>query len=112
MNAWWDGRFLVQHGCALDLEMRGLGAEGLAQLGDKAKGAVSRMGRSAALMLPSFWHLETLIAVPHMQYVTEAWKKVDFAARLCAAKPLAARAFFGMNRSPEPSQGVVNHRAQ
>ncbi|NCY25356.1 MAG: tRNA lysidine(34) synthetase TilS [Alphaproteobacteria bacterium] len=108
----WDGRFAMRHTAPMGtLSVRAVGAQGLAQLPRHCR-ALRLWGRAAISRLPGFWHLESLVAAPHIEYYAQGAQPHDFQAQLCAAKPLAARPFFGLNMpSPHHDQGVTIHRA-
>ena len=96
-DAVWDGRFAVRHDSEHSaLTVRALGSNGLAQL-PRTNCGLRAWGNAAARSVPAFWHLESLVAAPHMDYYAEPAMKHRFKALLCAAKPLAASPFFGFN---------------
>jgi tRNA(Ile)-lysidine synthase len=88
----WDKRFEARCSQA-GLSLRALGYDGFRAI-EKKMAARSRIEKSALAALPSFWHLEKPVAVPHLEYVDPDYRHVEFSARLRPAKPLAGRAFF------------------
>jgi len=84
----WDRRFWVT--ADKDCELRPLGADGLKLLG------ATRLDLPKAVLvtLPSFWRLEELLAVPHIQY----GPKGKYRAAFRPAKPLAGAAFSVMTK--------------
>lgn len=93
----WDGRFACHHDADLPLSVGAVGSRGLS--------IIKRLGHTHELLaekpvlssLPAFWHLEELIAVPHMEYRHPDYQKAGCFVRFIPAKPLAATAFSGMN---------------
>jgi tRNA(Ile)-lysidine synthase len=78
-QALWDGRFAVAVAAGFEgtLEVRALGADGLAEL--------RRLGRPvkgtrALHLVPSFWRKTTLLAVPALDF----WAAADLKGRLSA----------------------------
>lgn len=72
-NVLWDGRFTLR--ISPDFPLLGASVGALGQHGFAAiKDALSpqrRIGRDAAQLLPTLWHLETPLLVPHMHYVAQ-----------------------------------------
>jgi len=92
----WDNRFIVKwHGSLSEpLTVRALGADGLRLIP-----TLPVLPKTAAAVLPSFWHLDELLAVPHIGYSNSRCSGLTCTARFHAAKPLAAPAFFSMNKN-------------
>lgn len=96
-RAQWDKRFLVSHqGSKPTLLVKALGSAGLRQVMESA-GKPSRIFPPAFQFLPSFWDLEELVSVPHMQYHHPRISGMECRAVFHPAKPLAGQAFFSMN---------------
>jgi tRNA(Ile)-lysidine synthase len=97
----WDQRFRVCYQGKSDdfssLTVKGLGGIGARMMLKEAPARLKNMEKPALLALPSFWHLETLLAVPHIHYHHPSVAKLMFHAPFCPAKPLAGRLFFSMN---------------
>lgn len=84
----WDRRFLLRcEGAAPPLGVRAAGPP------DPAFGG--RYPKMVLASLPSFWHLESMIAVPHIHYVRPGYERLRFHARFAPAKPLAGYGFLG-----------------
>ena len=108
----WDKRFQVAWSGGNDtIHVRALGRDGVKiviptkaknktfRAADAAHWILAFAGMTEALAaLPSFWRLEELIAVPHIQHHNPDYWKIGCSARFIPAKPLAATAFFSMNR--------------
>ena len=97
-RALWDKRFTVGFsGMNESLQVRALGADGIAWLKshESTKNLTdSYVGRKLVLAsLPSFWHLEKMIAIPHITYVHPEYRHCSFTAQFTPAKALAAPAF-------------------
>lgn len=93
----WDGRFSLWHDSGFSaLEVRQVGTHGLTQVPPGNRG-LRLWGRTAVSRMPGFWHLDSLVAAPHIEHYAETTGHSRFSAMLCTAKPLAARPFFGFN---------------
>lgn len=98
----WDNRFRVGfQGVHEPLMLRALGSDGLSWLksheGQKIALKQPIKPKMVLASLPSFWHLEKMIAIPHMNYVNNDYKHAKFTAEFYPAKALAGHAFLGMN---------------
>ncbi len=94
----WDGRFAVRFvGAGTDLSIRALGSAGLAQISESVRLASHRRVLPALRALPALWHLDELVAAPHIPYVRNGYENVLFEAVFCSAKPLAGSPFFSFN---------------
>ena len=94
----WDRRFLVEcHGIKNPVSVRALGREGLTWLKCHEPPIINKNQRNTPKMvlasLPSFWHLEEMIAVPHIDYLNHHYTDAKFTAQFTPPKPLVARAF-------------------
>lgn len=96
----WDRRFEV-FCTGKNITVRALGRDGLKILGKKTP---KRPEKAVLSVLPSFWRLEELLAVPHIGYTHPDYPQVACSARFRPAKALAAHAFFGMNNA-KPCKG-------
>jgi tRNA(Ile)-lysidine synthase len=88
----WDGRFLVSHHAGSALTVAALGTP-------DGKNLPHRLEKPAFSTLPAFWHLEQLVAVPHIGYCHPDFREADCRARYRPVKPLAGHAFCSMNCS-------------
>lgn len=96
----WDGRFRVDFSGPGGFTLRPLGSDGLAQaMAEVALPSCARVP-VALRALPSLWHLDSLVAAPHIGYCKEG-ADIRFDAVLRSAKPLAGSPFFGLNRRSE-----------
>jgi tRNA(Ile)-lysidine synthase len=104
----WDGRFRLSGGMRGDgWSVRPLGASGLAWV-EKAGRVPSYRRIGAALRaLPSLWHLEALVAAPHIPYQNPEFADTGFEAVFHAAKPLAGSPFFSFNNQPCPISSKI-----
>ena len=97
--AMWDRRFEVEWDGKLPaagkLAVRALGRDGIARL----KMRKLPVEKAIIQAFPAFWHLEELIAVPHINYLNPAYANITCKARFHPAKALAGKAFFSMNRT-------------
>lgn len=94
----WDQRFRVSWtGESLHMSVRALGSDGIKILEKQGYKHAVPLEKPALSVLPSFWHLESLAAVPHIQYNHPDYGHMAFNATFFPAKPLAGRAFFSMN---------------
>jgi len=98
MPAFWDRRFHVawtgDRGAHEMLCVRALGADGIRML---KKALPKTPEKPVMTALPSFWRLEELVAVPHINYRNPAYGHVECKARFRPAKTLADLAFSAMN---------------
>lgn len=102
-GAWqgpWDGRFAISFdagGDVRDFTLKPLGKTGIDALSKRIPIPESQRVLPALRALPSLWHLDELVAAPHMAYRHVAFGKLCFGAMFCSAKPLAGSPFFGFN---------------
>jgi tRNA(Ile)-lysidine synthase len=94
----WDSRFTCGHSHSQPLTLKALGIGGVRELRRQRRIPQAAMPVEVLRMLPSFWDLETLVSVPHIQY-----RHPDYGNALCRAlftpaKPLAGTAFSAMNK--------------
>ena len=95
----WDRRFEVEwrnH----DPHSKELTVRALGQWDEKHFGKPP-LPKAVLRTLPSFWHLEKLVAVPHIGYMHPDYAQCQFNAWFFPAKPLAGAAFFSMNSQYE-----------
>ncbi len=105
----WDNRFSVAwEGDATsvtpdELNVRGVGPHGIKMLleSDPMFFKHNSLAKSKIVLasLPAFWHLEEVIAIPHINYVASDYKNYRFTARYLPVKPLAGRGFFSLTLS-------------
>jgi tRNA(Ile)-lysidine synthase len=75
-NAVWDGRFIL-HTDATSLTFGALGREGVAQL--KAQHiSLPTLPYVILMTMPALWHLDEVIAAPHIRYIHPTWKKLTY----------------------------------
>jgi len=97
-NRLWDQRFRVSWtGDSLHMNVRALGADGLKIIEKQGNKQTLISEKAVLTVLPSFWHLEELVAVPHISCCHPDYRHMDFNTVFFPAKPLAGRAFFSMN---------------
>lgn len=96
----WDNRFDIAwqgENTHPDMTLRPLGDDGIKQLqAQSQKKSVLRLEKPVLRALPSFWHLEELVSVPHIHYRCAAFRRMEFTARFRPAKALAGQAFSAM----------------
>lgn len=91
----WDERFTISYKGALPLlTVDSLGAAAAKQLHEQLRPSLPKVILST---LPALWHLETLVAVPHLSYSHPDFGDVECHVRFTPAKPLVATPFFSMN---------------
>ncbi len=91
MRQIWDRRFEVSCTGNVALTVRALGKGG-------EKKRPKWLERPVFATLPGFWHLEELVAVPHMGYRNPDFREAVCHARFRPVKALAGHAFFSMNK--------------
>lgn len=94
----WDKRFRVTcYSTDADRHfyVRALDSDGMKKLQPYPG---SKFPTAAMRMLPSLWHLEKPVAVPHIGYTSPDYAHIRCEAVFHPAKALAAQAFFGMNK--------------
>jgi tRNA(Ile)-lysidine synthase len=94
----WDSRFVVVHNYTDPLTVQPLGAERSAVVKKLLPKGYRLPERAIMCCLPAFWHLETLVSVPHIGYCHPDYRQAQCSVRFYPAKALAAPAFFSMNR--------------
>lgn len=68
----WDGRFRVVIDGDTGCELRRLGRQGWADVvADRPDLRATHVPSAVRPSLPSFWHLDVVVAVPHLSYVRE-----------------------------------------
>ena len=100
----WDSRFRIFfENKASDkisdnvFSLRFLGKAGLDAAFEQIMPPSSMRILPALRALPSLWHLEELVCVPHMGYQNTKFDNICFEAMFCSVKPLAGSPFFGFN---------------
>ena len=87
----WDGRFRLQLNGKAALTVRALGRTGTRALGVGSSRALPAPVRPS---LPSLWHREQLVAVPHLGLVLPSLEgRATIAVRFNPASPLAGAPF-------------------
>ena len=94
----WDGRFSCKHSHSQPLTLKALGMEGVRELRRLRRMPQAAMPLEALRAQPSFWDLETLVSVPHIQYQHPDYENALCSALFTPAKPLAGTAFSAMNK--------------
>lgn len=93
----WDQRFAVSYEgkhAPAELILKPLGTAG-----KKALRAKTHAVEPAAMpSLPALWHLEKLMAVPHIGYTRPQAGELRVCVRYMPVKPLAGTAFYAMNK--------------
>lgn len=108
-TSYWDNRFEVrwQGRHPPFLQVAALGKN--ARLFERAHRHIPKAALSA---LPAFWHLEKLVAVPHLAYKHPEFASLSCFAHLRPAKALVGKAFFSMNRcQDQPLDEGITSRA-
>jgi tRNA(Ile)-lysidine synthase len=97
----WDKRFVVhytsQDSTLTDIFVGPLGHEGKRIIRDLRLKHPLLTETPVLNQLPALWHLDELIAVPHIQYHHPDYRKMHCFIAFLPAKSLAASAFSGMN---------------
>lgn len=102
-NYWegrWDGRFSVcfdNSGPLTGFSLAPLGKAGVNAALREVKLPSALRVPPALKALPALWHLEALVAAPHIGYRDRSFKNIRFEAMFCPAKPLADSPFFSFN---------------
>ncbi len=94
----WDDRFTLNHTYNAPLTVQALEAGGSTMVKNLLPKGHSLPELAILRCLPAFWHLETLVSVPHIGYCHPDYRQAQCSARFHPAKALAAPAFFSMNR--------------
>lgn len=98
LPARWDGRFAIEPPSALsgqdNLYIRALGTGGVAKLGKEALKPFKSLPKAVFYTLPALWHLDELLAVPHMQQECTRFTKCPVTAVFQPMKALAAMRFW------------------
>lgn len=94
----WDGRFILKHAHTTPLTGQALGVGGSAMVKNLLPKRNNLPELAILSCLPAFWHLETLVSVPHIGYCNPDYRQAQCMARFHPVKALAAPAFFSMNR--------------
>jgi tRNA(Ile)-lysidine synthase len=94
----WDRFELSAERLPAPCRVAALGAAGWRLIRDQMA-ADHGLPRAVIEALPALWHLDAVLCVPHMGYVSAKWDTdARVQLRFCAAKPLAAPPFWVMNR--------------
>lgn len=106
---WRDNMHVSYHGHHKHVDIRCLGSKGLKLLKQAGQPYISLWDDAAIRNMASFWHLEELLAVPHMGYKADDG---TYCARILDVKPLADAPFLGMNILRLNDQQEYSARAQ
>lgn len=99
----WDKRFDVRwHGKTREIDGIFVEALGTPRANALKLPASSLPPKPVLATLPAFFHLEQLVAVPHIHYRNEDYPNVTCHARFRPRKPLAGGAFLSMNTLSNP----------